>query len=493
MVQTKRKTMKYIYVILLLLCSTRAFCSGGRDTIRLSLRDVVELAKGNSIAAKQAITTKETKYWLWRTYRSNYQPQLSLNGTLPGYSKTNQQVIQPDGTILFQPVHNDNSALTLNFSQSITATGATIYGMSQLQRFDDFDRHNILYNGVPYAVGLSQPIGQYNSLKWDKKIQPLLYNESKQAYIEAQEQISITATGYFFDLLLAQVNLQIAETNLANTQNILKIANTKFEMGKVSKNEILQLQLELLNARKAVGTSKRDMEIATLTLRSYTSQEGSDRIALVVPEIISQMTVSADKVLAQAYANRSDAIAFIRRIAEAKRDVAIARGQTGLTASLTANLGFSNSARNIPDVYRSPQNQQLLQLTFAIPVLDWGRSKSKIKTAQANEQFTEYAVEQDKQTFKQQIITQVTLFDQMKEQVGLTAQADSIAGEKYKIAKERYVLGDLSITDLSIAFQENDQAKRDYVAALRDFWGAYYQLRYLSLYDFEKNEKINYK
>ena len=100
--------------------------------------------------------------------------------------------------------------MTLNFSQSITATGATIYGESQLQRFDDFDRHNVLYNGVPYAIGFSQPMGQYNSLKWDKKIQPLLYNESKQAYIEAQEQISITAKGYFFDLLLAQVNLQIA-------------------------------------------------------------------------------------------------------------------------------------------------------------------------------------------------------------------------------------------------------------------------------------------
>jgi outer membrane protein len=485
--------MKYIYSIILLLYSTTAFCSGGDDTIRLSLKQVVELARGNSIAAKQSVTTRETKYWLWRTYKSNYQPQLSLSGNLPGYSKTELQVLQPNGTILFQPVHNDNSQLTLNFSQTITATGATIYGESQLQRFDDFDRNNILYNGVPYAIGLSQPLGQYNSLKWDKKIQPLLYNESKQAYIEAQEQIAITVTGYFFDLLLAQVNLRIAETNYANTKNILNIANTKFELGKITKNEILQLQLELLNSRKAEGIAKRDVEIATLTLRSYTSQEGNVKIALIVPETISQMTVSADRVLAEAYANRSDAIAFVRRIAEAKRDVAIARGQTGLTAALTANLGFSNSATNIPAVYRSPQNQQLLQLTFAIPVLDWGRSKAKIKTAQANEQFTEYAVEQDKQTFQQQIVTQVTLFDQMKEQVGLTAQADSIAGEKYKIAKERYVLGNLSITDLSIAFQENDQAKRDYVAALRDFWGAYYQLRYLSLYDFEKNEKITYK
>jgi outer membrane protein len=485
--------MKYIYFILFLLYSTTAFCSGGTDTIKLSLHDVVELAKGNSIASKQAVTTRETKYWLWRTYKSNYNPQLSLSGNLPGYSKTTTPVIQPDGSILFQQVHNDNSQMTLNFSQSITATGATIYGESQLQRFDDFDRNNVLYNGVPYAIGVSQPLGQYNSLKWDKKIQPLLYNESKQAYIEAKEQISITVTGYFFDLLLAQVNLQIAQTNYSNTENILKIAKTKFELGKITRNEILQLQLELLNSKKAVGIAKRDMEISTLTLRSYISREGGDRIALVVPETISDMNVSSDKVLAEAYANRSDAIAFVRRIAEAKRDVAIAKGQTGLTASLTANLGFSNSATNIPDVYRSPQNQQLIQLTFSIPVLDWGRSKSKIKTAEANEQFTEYAVEQDKQTFKQQIVTQVTLFNQMKEQVGLTAQADSIAGEKYKIAKERYVLGNLSITDLSIAFQENDQAKRDYVAALRDFWGAYYQLRYLSLFDFEKNEKINYK
>lgn len=484
--------MKQLFIISLLLFAS-IFCHAQADTLRLTLTDVVELAKGNSIASKQAATTRETKYWQWRLYKSNYNPQLSLSGTLPGYTKTSQQVVQPDGTIQFQPVHNDNSQLTLNFSQSITATGATIYGMSQLQRFNDLDRNNILYNGMPYAIGLSQPLGQFNKLKWDKKIQPLLYNESIQAYIEAKEQIAIKASGYFFDLLLAQVNLQIAETNFANTTNILNIANTKFEMGKVSRNELLQLQLELLNARKASGSAKRDLEVASLALRSYIGQEGNAAFKLVVPETISQTTIPADSVLRQAYANRSDAIAFIRRINEAKRDVALARGETGLTASLTANLGFSNSARNIPDIYRSPQNQQLLQLTFSLPIMDWGRTKSRIKTAEANEQFTTYAVEQDKQTFKQEIITQVTLFDQMKDQVGLSAEADSIAGEKYKIAKERYVLGNLSITDLSIAFQENDRAKRDHVTALRDLWGAYYQLRYLSLYDFENKQKIQYK
>ena len=404
-------------------------------------------------------------------------------------------MVQPDGSILFQSIHYDNSAVTLNFSQTITfpICNLHLWDVTQMQRFDDFDRNNVLYNGTPYAIGFSQPLGQYNSLKWDKKIQPLLYNESKQAYIETHEQISITVTGYFFDLLLAQVNLQTAETNLANTQKILKIANLKFDLGKVSKNEILQLQLEQLNAKKAAGTARRDVEIATLNLRSYIGQEGDDKIVLIAPETISQMTVTTDKVLAEAFENRSDAIAFVRRIAEAKRDVAAARGQTGLTATLTANLGTSNSASSIPGVYRSPQNQQLLELQFSIPVLDWGRSKAKIKTAEANQQLTIDSVERDKQTFKQQIVTQVSLFNMMKEQLVLTAEADSIASEKYQIARERYVLGDLSITDLSIAFTENDQAQRDYVQSLRDFWSAYYELRYLSLYDFERNEKIAYK
>lgn len=463
-----------------------------QDTLSLTLPQVVEMAKSNSIAAKQAITTKETKFWEWRTFKSNYQPQLALSGILPGYTKTYVQVQQPNGTILFQPVHNDNSSLTLDFSQSIAATGGTIYGTTELQRFNDFDRKSVLYNGIPYGIGYTQPILQFNSLKWDKKIEPLKFDESKQAYIESQEKIAVNVTEYFFDLLLAQVNVAMAESNLINTRNIFKIAETKFDLGKITKNEILQLQLEVLNAQKAAGTAKRDVEIATLNLKSYAGIETEGKVILLMPQGFDQLEIPAERVLKEAYENRSDAIAFIRRLAEAKRDVAKAKGENGLKATLRANLGFSNAGNRIFDIYREPKSQQSLEIQLSIPVLDWGRSKSRTKTAQANEQFTNYAVEQDQQIFKQQIITQVTLYNMMKEQIKLTQQAEKIAVEKYKIATERYVLGNLGITDLSIAFQENDRAKRDYVTSVRDFWAAFYQLRFLSLYDFEKNQKIRY-
>src|SRR5690349_16729740 len=188
------------------------------DTIRLSLKQVVDLAKSKSIAARQAVTLKETRYWEWRTFKSNYQPQLSLSGNFPAYNKTFTEVLQPNGTIEFQPIHNNNSSLSLSLSQSISATGGSVFATTQMQRFDDFARDNKLYNAVPYGIGYSQPIFVFNSLKWEKQIQPLKYNESRQAFIESMEEISIRAATLFFDLLLAQVNFQIAETNLANTE-----------------------------------------------------------------------------------------------------------------------------------------------------------------------------------------------------------------------------------------------------------------------------------
>ena len=451
------------------------------------------MAKNNSIAAKQAATLKETRYWEYRSFRSNYKPQLTIGGTLPAYTRSFNQIIQPNGSIEFQPVRNNNSFLNLSFSQSIAPTGGTVFGTTLLQRFDDFDRDLTLYNGVPYALGYSQPLFVFNTLRWDRKIEPLKYEESKREYVEAMEETSITAGKFFFDLLIAQVNLQIADTNYNNTTTILRIAREKFDMGKISRNEILQLQLELLKAEKAVGAARRDMEVAMLNLKSFIGMGGEEKIKLLLPPATVDMQVTADKVLTEALTNRADAVAFRRKVAEATRDVAKAKGDNSLNATLTARIGFANSARNVSKIYQSPQNQQLFELEFDIPILDWGRSKSRLKTAQANKKFIEYAVEQDQLNFRQEIFTEVTLFEMLREQLRITAMADSIASEKYGIAKERYILGRLSITDLSIAFQEKDRAKQDYIIALRDFWTAYYRLRYLSLYDFEKGEKIVYE
>lgn len=463
----------------------------GQSKLALNLEEVIGLAKSQSIEAKQASTTKDNSYWQYKVHLSNYKPQLVLDGILPGYNRFFQEVIQPDGAVLFQQVQNNNSSLGLALEQNLAATGGTLFMTSRLQRFDDFDRNYSLYNSTLFALGIEQPLFGFNQLKWDKKMEPLKYEESNREYLEQLELIALKACGFYFDLLLSLENQQMAHSNLEATQHILAIAEEKLEVGKISRNELLQLKLELLKAQKALGMAKQAAETAALHLKSYIGIQAYSEFQLDIPYPQHFPDFDIQFLLRQAYGNRSDSIAFERRLLEAEKELQLARSNQGFRATAKAYLGFSNSAPELEAVTQSPQNYQSVNLQFSVPILDWGRSDASMQTAAANKKLLIFAIEQDRQNFEQQVFTQYSLFELLKEQLELSKEADTIALEKYQVAKDRYILGNLSVTDLSIASSEKDQARRDLITDLRDYWRVYYNLRYLTLYDFDKQEKIH--
>ncbi len=81
------------------------------------------------------------------------------------------------------------------------------------------------------------------------------------------------------------------------------------------------------------------------------------------------------------------------------------------------------------------------------------------------------------------------------QQVKIAAKADTVAQKSYNITKARYMIGKISVTDLNIAQTESDNSKSSYIDALRTYWNFYYQIRKLTLFDFEHNRpiKVNYR
>ncbi|ACT96800.1 TolC family protein [Dyadobacter fermentans] len=481
-------TMRKLFIWILVIWSGAVLA----QTRKLTLEEVVQQAREQSIASKQAVTQKKTNYWQYRSFLADYKPQLSLLGTVPGFTRSYIEVVQPDGTVSFQPVSNNNSMLNLSLSQSIAMTGGTVYVQQQMQRFDDFQRDVTRYNGIPFEIGIQQPLFRFNPLKWDRKIQPLKYQEGNQQYIQALEQVALDATGFYFELLVAQVNLQIAEKNRSNNDTLFKIARHKLELGKISQNDLLQLQMGLLTAQKDLASAQQSAAVASLKLKMYMGSRDERALELGIPSEAGEFAIDPQMALDEAFANRSASVAFRRRLLEAERDVQLARKDNGLNATLNATFGLSNQGNLPRDVYRSPQDREFVELQLTLPILTWGRNKARTEVARAAQEFAQQSVEQDKLTFEQEIFTQVTLLQMLQKQVKLTEVADGIAADRYQIAKERFILSDLSVTDLGIATQEKDIARRDYILALRDYWQAYYSLRLLTLYDFQQGLKISY-
>jgi outer membrane protein TolC len=457
----------------------------------LSLKAVVLLAKNQSPSYYYAVNLKENKYWQWRTFKSNYRPQLSVSGTLPNFTRSYTPVVQPQGDLVFQSVSNASSDVRLDLSQSIGLTGATIYVSSLVRRFDNFqNKHSIQYSGNPAIIGIKQPLFGFNQLLWDKKIEPLKYEESNKEYVEELERISVQATDYFFDLLLAQISLQVAEQNRESNDTIYKIALRRYDLGKIFENELLQLELTLLNSQQSVSKARLDLEVNMLAIKVFTGIIDDRPIELIIPDSIPYFEVFEDVALSEARKNRAAIIGFKRQSMEAQKEIAVARSNNGLKAYLGATYGNTGKASTVSALYRNPMDQQSLDITFQVPILDWGRSKSRMETAESNKKLVQNTLEQGRLNFDKEVYTHVKLFKMMKEQLKITKKADDISVRRYQLSKSRFIIGKLGITDLNIALQEKDNAKRSYITLLRDYWKSYFELRRLTLYNFETDVVI---
>jgi outer membrane protein TolC len=151
---------------------------------------------------------------------------------------------------------------------------------------------------------------------------------------------------------------------------------------------------------------------------------------------------------------------------------------------------LNNNGLAVGDIYNNPQEQQMVNLTLSVPVLDWGRNRSYTRTAEANKKLNDYIIAQDEVTFEQDIYTKVRQFEMLRLQIEITKKADEVAQERYNVAQNRYLIGKIDITNLSIALTEKDQAKRSYIEALQMFWEAYYELRRITLYDFATRQPL---
>ena len=456
----------------------------------LTLADVITQALDHSAIGQQAITTRETSYWAWRGYQANYRPQLGLQGTLPNFSRVITPVVQPDGTTSFQSVRINNSDVGLILSQNIGLTGGQVYVGSVVQRFDDFNGNLRRYNNQPFTIGFTQPLGQFNGLIWAKRIEPLRYQESQRQYVEARETIAQRVTELYFDVLLQQVNADVARQNAQATAELLRIGQERYRLGRLSQSDLLQLELNLLDARQAQTQAQLNAQNTAVDLQAYTGLIGTEAPTLAVPAPAPQLAVVPAQALALARQNRSATLAFRRQLLQAERDVAQARGTAGLQASLTANLGYVNQAENLSSTYTNLQNQQQVRLSFTMPLVDWGRQKSIIKTAELNRDQVQHTVAQEMRSFEQTVLTQASQLAALSEQLRLAGRADSLAQRRYDIARATYLVGRISLTDLSLASSAKDGAKRGYIFALRACWVAQYRLRALTLYDFERQQAL---
>jgi len=459
--------------------------AAGGGTTWLTLNDCVRMAREQGPLGAMARSSWEGKEASYRSFMRGLLPQLSLQGDAPGYTHSINPVVLPDGTTMFIPQSQASSTANLALTQKIPFTGGELSVLSGLNRIDIMESRTHYYNAKPLSLALTQPLFQINTTRWDEEAQELHYRMAPRELAEALEDCAADVTNKFFDLLLASMNAANASLNVSINDTLYRISRGRFNVGKIAESELAYLSAKTDYENAVVGLSR-----SRETLRAALGMKAGVAFALLPPREISEGRVDPDSALAAARRYRSDMLNYDLQLLTAERGVVQAKSDNGFAATMSASIGYNQTAPALPDAYRQLLDQQAVSLGFTFPIFRFGAGSAAVDAALAQQKTTEVSVAQQRFDAEQEVLYEAARLNLLREQVAVAAKSDTIAQRRFDVAKDRYVIGKIDIPILFIAQSEKDAARRANIQTLWNYWSTYFRLRRLTLFDFETGEPL---
>ena len=479
-----------IHILVLLLLFTLPPLSL-RGQVMLTLGEAIGRARTVSLDAAVALDELRTAYWQYRSYRASLLPEIGFTGTLPSYRKQYSTYMNEQGEYSFVANHYMQLTGQISVTQSIWPTGGTLGLTTSIDFLRQFSGES--YNrfmSIPVAVTLTQPIFGVNHTRWNRRIEPTRYHEARASFLSATEDVAIAAITNYFSLLMDRENLNISSQNLENAAKLYDVALEKRKMGQISKNDLLQMELNMLDAESALTDCESALKTSTFRLLTFLDmQEGADVIP-EVPAMLPDIEIPFNMAYDKALANNKFAYNQVRRQLEADYEVAVAKGNRR-AVNLFAQVGFTGSSHTIDAAYRNLKDNQLVEIGFEIPLLDWGKRRGQVKVAESNREVTATRLRQEEQTFRQNLYVLVERYNNQRHQLEIAARADTISARRYATNVETYLTGRISTLDLNDSRTQKDEARRAFINELYLFWLYYYQIRSLTLWDFAADTPID--
>lgn len=468
------------------LMSTCIMAQNGNKTFKLSLQDVIDLATDSSLSAFIAENRYYAGYWSYRNFRAQRLPFLNLNTNPLNFNRSvTRQYNFQDSSYYYVEQQILSASGNLSINQTLTATGGRIYIDSDLGYLNNLHRDTEgQFSSTPIRIGYNQQLFGFNPYKWETRIEPLKFEKAKKTLIENMEEIALRAVNYFFDVARAEINFEIAETNLANADTLFSVGQRRAEIASISREDLLSLKLDLVNARNALDNAQTSLKRARMNLYSLLRLSTSIEFELIIPEKLPELELKAARCLELARENNPDFIDFQQQRLVAARGVEMARKNSQFSADLNASFGLNQQGNDLQSAYRNPVDQEIVRIGVSIPLVDWGLSKGQHQLAKRNREAVELSLQQAEIDLEQSLILTVEEFNLQDRLVQSAAEAEEIAQMAYEITRERFLTGNADIVRLSMSQSSSIAAQRNYINALENYWRYYYIIRRMTLYDF---------
>ena len=481
--------MKYKILIAFLIVT---FSAVAQQRVTLDLDRTVRLATDSSLSARKYQSVYDASRYQYLSWQASRKPQFSLESTPVMYERyMTQRYLSEEDIDVYRQQRMFYSQAGITASQVMEPWGGEFYGSTKLGYLRTFgDQNQTQFMTIPISVGYRQDLLFYNPLKWDRQIEPLRLARAEKELVYGIETASEQAVEKFFTLALAQDLQRMAEEYLASCDTIYAIAERRYRIASIPKAELSILELEKTNARTALANARIARSRAAQQLATYLGMDRSTEIELVIPTVVGTLRVDAAEAIQQARENNPKYLEVRQTTAEARRDAERARVEKNFSMSLDASIGLNQVADRFADAYSHLLSQDMATVKLSVPLKDWGKRKNAYLAARSMVDASERAEQETARDTELDVALTVADFNERQTIVEISRQALTIAEDAYAQTLQRFIRAQANAYDLSLAQSHWQTARQNQIASLQNYWLAYYHLRRLTLYDYQRHTPI---
>jgi len=388
-----------------------------------------------------------------------------------------------------------SSSGTFQISQPILLTDGTI---SLVNRFswqdNESDQGGITSNNKAFTnnlnLQLTQPLFTYNTRKMELKELEFDYENAHLNFAVQMLNLERQVSQLFYNVYMAQMNLDIAREELNNAEQNFEIIKNKVEADLSAREELYQAEVNIATSRSSFQNRVVSFEEAKDIFKLNLGMDLDEDI--VISANVEASPVPVDEKLALENALRSRIELRQREITYENSVFQMIRvkAQNEFRGNLNLSVGIIGDNRTIGDIYQNPTQNPSVALTFNVPIFDWGAKKARIKAQEATMASNEIDAEQER---KEIILNVRQVFRNLQNQltqIDIASQNVRNAQLTYDLNQERYRNGDLRGLDMNQYQTQLSSRKIAHAQALINYKLELLNMKIQSMYDFETNTPL---
>jgi outer membrane protein len=282
----------------------------------------------------------------------------------------------------------------------------------------------------------------------------------------------------YYGVLTAEKGVEVAEQTVEQLESNLTVAQAFFEVGMTPKNDLLQVEVSMAQARQYLIMAQNGLEVACAVFNTLLRRDINEDVSLVEVLEYVPMIVDENAFAEEAYRERAELRAAELGVKSAKKGVGLAASGLFPQASIVFTYERQGDDYSVSGSRYEPDKDSWYVMGVAQwNVWDWGKTlwgvgENKAKVFQA-----ECALEEIKDGVRLEVKEASLRVMEAEQNIQVAETAVSQAEENFRINEERYKGQVATSTDVLDALTLLTQARTNYYSALSDYNVARARLR----------------